>query len=56
VQINVAKIDDAGRSTGEFETYAFCGAIRGMGESDDALNRLTQADGITSKLFVGCTH
>ena len=57
MQINVAKMDDTGRALqGEFTTYAFCGAIRGMGEADDALNRLTQADGVTHKLFVGATH
>lgn len=46
VQINVAKLDKDGRMTGEYNTYAFCGEIRGMSESDDALNRLTQLDGI----------
>jgi len=40
------QLDKDGRMTGEYNTYAFCGEIRGMSESDDALNRLTQLDGI----------
>jgi small subunit ribosomal protein S21e len=32
--------------TGDFKTYAICGKIRGMGESDDCLNRLAKKDGI----------
>jgi len=54
VQINVAKLDKDGRMTGEYNTYAFCGEIRGMSESDDALNRLTQLDGILHGVFHGC--
>jgi small subunit ribosomal protein S21e len=46
---NTLQIDDSGRATGETTTYAFCGMVRGMGESDDALNRLAQNDGIVHK-------
>ncbi len=46
---NLVQIDDEGRATGESTTYAFCGMVRGMGESDDALNRLTENDGILNK-------
>jgi len=45
VQISVGKVDENGRYTGENQTYALCGFVRSMGESDDALNRLAQRDG-----------
>ena len=32
-----------------YKTYAICGAIRRMGESDDCINRLTKKDGILAK-------
>ena len=41
----------SGRMTGGFKTYAICGAIRRMGESDDCINRLAKKDGILSKNF-----
>jgi len=37
--------------TGGFTTYAICGAIRRMGESDDCINRLAKKDGIIDKKF-----
>ena len=40
-----ARVDENGRYTGENATYALCGFIRAMGESDDAMNRLAQRDG-----------
>merc|ERR1712025_580915 len=43
VQINIAMVDEkTGRMTGENKTYAICGKIRGMGESDDSLIRLAK--------------
>ena len=45
VQISVGKVDENGRYTGENQTYALCGFVRAMGESDDSLNRLAQRDG-----------
>lgn len=45
VQISVAKVDENGRYTGENQTYALCGFVRAMGESDDCINRLAQRDG-----------
>ena len=52
VQINVADVDETtGRITGGFKTYAVCGAIRRMGESDDCLNRLAKKDGVIAKNF-----
>merc|ERR1712133_304794 len=45
VQINIAMVDEkTGRMTGENKTYAICGKIRGMGESDDSLIRLAKKD------------
>nr|ALS04937.1 40S ribosomal protein S21 [Pseudodiaptomus poplesia] len=52
VQINLAEVDEAtGRMTGNFKTYAICGAIRRMGESDDSINRLAKKDGLLDKRF-----
>jgi small subunit ribosomal protein S21e len=51
-QINLAEVDEAtGRMTGGFKTYAICGAIRRMGESDDCINRLAKKDGLLDKKF-----
>ncbi|PVD23139.1 hypothetical protein C0Q70_16402 [Pomacea canaliculata] len=37
IQINIAEVDEStGRMTGVNKTYAICGAIRRMGESDDS--------------------
>ncbi|KAG8566986.1 hypothetical protein GDO81_013455 [Engystomops pustulosus] len=52
IQINVAELDKAnGRVTGQNITYAICGGIRRMGESDDSILRLAKTDGIVSKNF-----
>ena len=52
IQINLAEVDEStGRTTGAFKTYAICGAIRRMGESDDCINRLAKKDGILDKKF-----
>merc|ERR1711994_680070 len=52
IQINIAEVDEkTGRMTGQYKTYAVCGAIRRMGESDDSLGRLCKEDGIIAKNF-----
>lgn len=52
IQINIADVDETtGRMTGSYKTYAICGAIRKMGESDDCINRLAKKDGIIAKNF-----
>merc|ERR1712191_26147 len=52
IQINFAQVDaESGRMTGKYETFAVCGQIRRMGESDDSLNRLGKECGILSKNF-----
>ena len=52
IQISIAKVDDAGRAIqGENHTYALCGFVRSMGESDDQLNRLAQRDGFLQNVW-----
>lgn len=52
VQISIAKVDESGRAiTGENHVYALCGFVRAMGESDDALNRLAQRDGLVKSVW-----
>ena len=46
IQLNVAEVDENGRMTGGNVTYAICGNLRKMGESDDAINRLARQDGL----------
>ncbi|RXM94058.1 CDK5 and ABL1 enzyme substrate 2 [Acipenser ruthenus] len=49
IQINIAEVDKVtGRFNGQFKTYAICGAIRRMGESDDSILRLAREDSIVS--------
>lgn len=50
VQINIAEVDPAtGTMTGNAKTYAICGAIRMMGESDDCIARLAKRDSLLTK-------
>jgi small subunit ribosomal protein S21e len=50
--MNIADVDEStGRMSGSFKTYAICGAIRRMGESDDCINRLAKKDGVLAKNF-----
>ena len=52
IQLNFADVDETtGRMTGSHKTYAICGAIRRMGESDDCINRLAKKDGVIAKNF-----
>jgi len=52
IQFNFADVDEStGRMTGTYKTYAICGAIRRMGESDDCLARLAKRDGLIAKNF-----
>ncbi|XP_057625100.1 40S ribosomal protein S21-like [Chionomys nivalis] len=52
IQMNVAEVDRVtGRFNGQFKTYAICGTISRMGESDNSILRLAKADGIVSKNF-----
>ncbi|XP_032416112.1 small ribosomal subunit protein eS21 [Xiphophorus hellerii] len=52
IQINIAEVDKVtGRFNGQSKTYAICGAIRRMGESDDSILRLAKVDGVVAKNF-----
>ncbi|XP_021365005.1 40S ribosomal protein S21-like [Mizuhopecten yessoensis] len=52
IQLNIADVDETtGRMTGTNTTYAICGTIRRMGESDDSINRLAKKDSILTKNF-----
>ncbi len=52
IQMNIAEVDSTtGLYNGSFKTYAICGAIRTMGESDDCINRLALSDNIVAKNF-----
>ncbi|XP_032828804.1 small ribosomal subunit protein eS21 [Petromyzon marinus] len=52
VQMNIAEVDPStGRFNGQYKTYAICGPIRRMGESDDCILRLAKDDSIVSKTF-----
>ncbi|KAI3752505.1 hypothetical protein L2E82_24539 [Cichorium intybus] len=42
VQINVGHVDESGRYTGQFSTFALCGFVRAQGDADSALDRLWQ--------------
>mmetsp|Transcript_973 Transcript_973/g.613 ORF Transcript_973/g.613 Transcript_973/m.613 type:complete len:83 (+) Transcript_973:119-367(+) len=46
VQLNVGQVDENGRCTGEFYTFALAGFIRKRGESDSCLNRLLHEKGL----------
>lgn len=51
-QITIAKVDENGRAIqGENIIYALSGFVRAMGESDDALNRLAQRDGLLKNVW-----
>lgn len=52
IQINIADVDPTtGRMTGSNITYAICGNIRRMGESDDSLIRLAKRDNLIAQNF-----
>ncbi|CAI5648950.1 unnamed protein product [Oreochromis niloticus] len=52
IQINIAEVDKVtGRFNGQSKTYAICGPIRRMGESDDSILRLAKNDGVVAKNF-----
>ncbi|XP_040584595.1 40S ribosomal protein S21-like [Mesocricetus auratus] len=52
IQMDVAEVDRCtGQFNGQYKTYAICGTIHRMGESDDSILRLAKADGIVLKNF-----
>ncbi|XP_015793606.1 40S ribosomal protein S21 [Tetranychus urticae] len=50
IQINIADVDEDGMMIPNSTTsYAICGDLRRMGESDDCILRLAKKDGIIAK-------
>jgi small subunit ribosomal protein S21e len=47
IQLNFCDVDPVrGVMTGKYTTYAICGSIRQMGESDDSMNYLAKRDSL----------
>jgi small subunit ribosomal protein S21e len=46
VQLNIGQVDENGLYTGQFSTFALCGKVRGMGDGDQAINRLAGEAGL----------
>ena len=51
VQFQIAKVNEDGVPTGEFETIVFCGYLRATGEADYALNRIATEKGLLSGVY-----
>ena len=52
IQINLVDVDEStGRMLDTVKTYAICGEIRRMGESDDCIARLAKKDGVLSRTY-----
>ena len=47
MQLNVGQVDEYGRYSGDFYTFALAGFIRKRGESDSCLNRLLHEKGFS---------
>jgi len=50
VQLNVGHVNHLGVYTGAYTAFAFCGAVRKMGNCDAALNRLAAQKGLVKDL------
>merc|ERR1712062_256697 len=46
VQLSFAGVDEEGRMTGGFKTFAFCGKVRATGNADDSFTNLCLKDGL----------
>ncbi|KAJ1554560.1 40S ribosomal protein S21, partial [Cladochytrium tenue] len=51
IQINVGDVDQSGRLTGTFKTYALSGFVRSRAEGDDSINRLATHDGYLKNVW-----
>jgi small subunit ribosomal protein S21e len=51
IQLNVADVNEEGRSTNSFSTYALCGFVRKEAEADDSINRLATHDGYLKNVW-----
>jgi len=50
-QFQIAKVNDEGVPTGEFETIVFSGPLRAQGEADYALNRIATEKGLLTGVY-----
>lgn len=50
ISVNIGHVEN-GIYTGEYSTVAFCGFVRTMGESDDAMNRFAGKHGLMKDLM-----
>merc|ERR1712039_902689 len=53
VQINIGKLDETGRYSGDYNTFAFCGFIREKGESNMFIDGIWE-DIKAGKLLATC--
>ncbi|KAI9505789.1 40S ribosomal protein S21 [Coemansia spiralis] len=51
IQLNIADVDEQGHLTGTYKTYAICGMVRSLAESDDSINRLASQDGYLKNVW-----
>ncbi|KAI8335512.1 30S ribosomal protein S21e [Chlamydoabsidia padenii] len=51
IQLNVADVNEEGRATNSFSTYALCGFVRKEAEADDSINRLATQDGYLKNVW-----
>ncbi|KAH0787417.1 40S ribosomal protein S21 [Histomonas meleagridis] len=51
VQFRIAKLNEEGLPTGEFETVVFSGYLRNLGEADNALNRIATEKGLLENVY-----
>ena len=51
VQFRIAKVNEEGVPTGEYETVSFCGYLRTLGEADNALNRIATEKGLLTGVY-----
>lgn len=50
IQLNIGKVNAKGVFSGEFDTIALSGSIRGSGKSDSAINEIAVKKGIVRNL------
>jgi len=51
VQISVADVDEEGKALPTSTTFALCGQVRAMGESDDSINKLATDAGLLRNVW-----
>ncbi|TDL24805.1 40S ribosomal protein S21 [Rickenella mellea] len=51
VQISIVDVDSDGKALSTSTTFALCGQVRAMGESDDSINRLATRAGLLRNVW-----